>query len=45
MSKKLPLVNWHKPPGRAATVLPLRGIYSPDDKVTDYDRRNMTLYT
>ncbi len=43
---KPPLVDWHKPPsGRAATVQPLRGLCPAFDKVTDYDRRNMTLYT
>ncbi len=45
MKKKTNLVAWHTPPMRPATVLPLRGLCPAEDRITDYDRRNMALYT
>src|SRR4051812_36942186 len=44
MNHGKPLVEHHTPPQRA-TVLPLRGLCPTEDTITEYDRRNMRLYT
>ena len=46
MSKKRSLVEQHMPPPvHTSVVLPMRGLCPLEDAITDFDRRNMTLYT
>ncbi len=46
MAKKRSLVEQHRPPAvHTSVVLPMRGLCPLEDEVTDFDRRNMTLYT
>ena len=43
--EKRPLVSWHTSPARPANVVPMRGLAPSTLEFTDYDRRNMRLYT
>lgn len=46
MAKKKSLVEQHMPPpAHTSVVLPMRGLCPLEDAITDFDRRNMTLYT
>lgn len=43
--EKRPLVSWHTPPNRSADIVPMRGLAPSTLEFTDYDRRNVRLYT
>lgn len=46
MAKKRSLVEQHMPPAlHTSVVLPMRGLCPVENKITDFDRRNMPLYT